>query len=196
MSQSDAFAVLMSRLRAGDDQACAEVFGRFAEQLLRLTRQRLPDSLRPKLDPEDVLQSAFRSFFTRCREGRFDPANWDNLWGLLSVIALRKCGRRIEYFQTAGRDPQRERPLHPGLETDEQRGLHAREPSPPETAVLAETLERLTRGFEGWEREVLTLHLQAYTIYEISARVGRCARTVRRTLERVRNRLRRMQETE
>ena len=44
---------------------------------------------RQKVDPEDVVQSAFRSFFTRQAAGQFDVASWDDLWGLLVVITVR-----------------------------------------------------------------------------------------------------------
>jgi DNA-directed RNA polymerase specialized sigma24 family protein len=68
----------------------------------------------------------------------------------------------------------------------------AREPTPPEAAVLAETVENVLRGLDRQDRDIVTLHLQGYTLAEISRHVGRGQRTVQRRIELVRRRLRRL----
>src|SRR5437016_14196174 len=97
----DSFDDVMARLRAGDEAAAAAIFDRFARRLIALARARLDRLVSSKVDPEDVLQSAFRSFFLRHAEGRWDLIGWDGLWGLLARITVRKCGRRIEHFRAA-----------------------------------------------------------------------------------------------
>ena len=52
----------MARLRAGDNAAAAEVFRRFANRLIGLARTHLDARVRQKVDPEDVMQSALKSF--------------------------------------------------------------------------------------------------------------------------------------
>src|SRR5580692_11428902 len=99
MSVDPSFDTVMQRLRAGDDEAAADVFRRFADRLIGLARSRLDERLRQKVDPEDVMQSVFKSFFRVQADGKLDLANWDSLWALLTVITLRKCGHRIEYFR-------------------------------------------------------------------------------------------------
>jgi hypothetical protein len=91
MAATDSFAELMVGLDRGDDAAAAQVFHRFARQMLELARRHLGDRLRRKVDPEDVLQSVFRSFFVCYREGRFHIRNWENLWGILKVMTLRRA---------------------------------------------------------------------------------------------------------
>ena len=59
-----------------------EIFQRFASQLIAKARDRLNPDIRRNLDPEDVVQSAYRTFFRRLDEGQFELANWDCLWGL------------------------------------------------------------------------------------------------------------------
>jgi DNA-directed RNA polymerase specialized sigma24 family protein len=54
-----------SPLSPCDEQAARENFDRFARRLIGLARTRLDRRIRQKIDPEDVVQSVFRSFFTR-----------------------------------------------------------------------------------------------------------------------------------
>jgi RNA polymerase sigma-70 factor (ECF subfamily) len=109
------------------------------------------------------------------------------------VITLRKCGNRIEYFHAARRDVQREADVPPDEAWKALEEVAARDPTPSEAAVLAETVEELLRGLEAFDREILILQLQGCTIPEISTQVTRAERTVRRAIERIRKRLRRLQ---
>jgi RNA polymerase sigma-70 factor (ECF subfamily) len=194
MTRDRAFEELMASLRAQDGDAAREVFHRFANRLIALARSRLDKLTRPKVDPEDVAQSVFKSFFHRHAQGDFALESWDGLWGMLATIALRKCGHRVKYYRAARRDVHREvgltgRPeaARPDLEAV------ALDPTPSEAARLTETLEAVMRGLEGREREILALSLQGYSNVEISGHVGRTERTVQRVLQRVRRRLEVMQ---
>ena len=108
MSDASPAQDVLARLRAGDEQAAAEVFGRFAHRLVGLARQRLPKSLRGKEDPEDAVQSALKSFYVRYAAGQYELTSWDDLWGLLTRITAHKCGHRLERFHAARRDIRRE----------------------------------------------------------------------------------------
>ena len=96
----------MTRLRGGDDRAAAEVFRRFTHRLIGLARSRLDHLIRRKVDPEDILQSVYRTFFRRYARGAFDLESWDGLWGMLTVITVRKCDYRRKFFRAACRDVQ------------------------------------------------------------------------------------------
>lgn len=200
MSENDSFAVLMVRLRSGEDSAAREVFVRFASRLAGLARRHLDARLAVKVDPEDVVQSAYKSFFLRQREGGLDVGTWDGLWGLLTMITLRKCADRAAYYRADKRDvgretatgnPEDSAPAVVDLALD-------REPLPDEAAALAETVESLFRAIDDPdERAILELSLQGHTATEISERLGRAERSVRRLREHIRKRLERMQsETE
>src|SRR5262245_57321577 len=104
MGASDSFNDLMARLTAGDDEAAAAVFQRYAQRLIALAHSRLDEAARHKEDPEDVVQSVLRSFFTRHRGGQFHLADWDGLWSMLALITVRKCVNRIEYLRAECRD--------------------------------------------------------------------------------------------
>jgi RNA polymerase sigma-70 factor (ECF subfamily) len=183
----------MARLKAGDEDAAAHVFHRYRHRLIALARSRLDHHIGPKVDPEDVLQSVFRSFFTRHVDGKFELEDWDGLWSLLTLITVRKCHRQYERFQTGRRNVQREVPpqtADPAGNSWEQ--VIARDPTPAEAAILAEMVEQLMRSLEWRERLMLSLRLQGYTVPEISAQVERTERTVRRVLERVKKQLEQM----
>jgi RNA polymerase sigma-70 factor (ECF subfamily) len=193
MADDSSFAQLMTRLRSGDADAATEIFNRYARRLLALARAKLDGRVRQKTDPDDVLQSVFRSFFSRYAEGELELASWDSLWGLLAVITVRKCGHRLEYFHAARRDVQRE--VAAGQADESARasleGI-AREPTPSEVVVLAETVEQLMRGLDERDRRILELGLQGHRAAEISEQVGCTERTVHRVLGRIRKRLERM----
>jgi DNA-directed RNA polymerase specialized sigma24 family protein len=189
MATNQSFVDIMSRLRRGDSDAEAAVFHRFARRLIALARSRLDGQIRQKIDPEDVLQSVYKSFFQRQAQGQFVLDNWDALWALLTLITARKCGRWIDFFHAERRDVRMEDPARA------QEGLDvaalAGGPSPVEAAVLTETLQELLTGLSDSHRNIVALGLHGYTTAEISEKVGRSERTVNRVLESVGKKLER-----
>jgi RNA polymerase sigma-70 factor (ECF subfamily) len=190
---NDSFVGFVTRLQAGDDAAARELFDRFAHQLIALVRLRVADGLRHKFDPEDVVQSAYKSFFHRYGDGNLEAVNWNSLWGLLTLIALRKCAERVAYYRAECRDTAREVATPATEEGAVRLEALGREPTPLEAAELSETVQRLFAALDPDERPVLELSLQGYTTREISQRLGRAERTVRLLREGVRKRLERMQ---
>jgi RNA polymerase sigma-70 factor (ECF subfamily) len=189
----DSFAEFLARLQAGDAAAARQLFERFAGQLIALACRRFAPRLRPKVDPEGVVQSAYKSFFLRYGEGKFEVDGWNGLWGLLTVITLRKCAQRLAHYRAECRDPAREAPAPPGQEGAAWLEPLSREPTPLEAAELSETVEQLLASLDEDERPVLELSLQGYTTQEIKQQLGIPERTARRLRERIRKRLERMQ---
>lgn len=189
---SNSFAEFLARLHNQDDTAAQELFARFTHQLIALALRHIDAGLRHKVDPEDVVQSAYKSFFFRYGDGKLDVVNWNSLWGLLTLITVRKCAERAAYHRAECRNAAREVSPQgdgamPWLES------LGREPTPLEAAVLSETIEQLFTSLDEEERPILELSLQGYTTREISERLGRAERTVRLLREGVRHRLERMQ---
>ena len=174
-----------------NDDAARAVFRQYAGRLIQLARARLDRRTRQKVDPEDVVQSVFRSFFTRQAEGRFDLTSWDDLWSLLVVITIRKCRRQAVALRADRRDVRRE--LHASqLPESEPASLDVvgAEPTPDEVVSLVETVERLLSGANDAERQIIMLRLQGYTPPEISREVGGLSeRKVYRVLAQARKRL-------
>jgi RNA polymerase sigma-70 factor (ECF subfamily) len=170
------------------------LFERFTRRLIGLARSHLDARLLHKIDPEDVVQSAYKSFFLRYGEGALAAEGWDGLWGLLTCITLRKCSERVRYLRAECRDIAREAVGTPGPEGIEPwRDALSREPTPEQAVVLAETVERILRGLDVDERPIFELSLQGCSTQEISAQLGRAERSVRRLRERVRLQLERLQ---
>jgi RNA polymerase sigma-70 factor (ECF subfamily) len=179
----------MARLRGGDGDSAREVFDRFAHRLVALAASRLPAALSAKVDPEDVVQSVFRSFFVRHADGRLTPDNWDELWTLLTVLTVRRCGHKVEHFRAARRDVRRE--AAPSSTPDSAPGWDgaAPDPTPAEAVLLAETLQQVLDDLREEQRPIVLLRLQGYSHREISEQVGWTVRTVERVLRGVRERL-------
>src|SRR5262245_6916154 len=67
----DASGNLVARWQAGDQQAARELFHRYTDRLIALVRSRLTSQVGQRVDPEDVVQSAYRSFFAGAGDGQF-----------------------------------------------------------------------------------------------------------------------------
>ncbi len=194
MPDDTSFRNLLAQLRAGDDRAASEVFQRFSRRLVALARSHLDSWVRRKEDPEDVVQSVYKSFFARVEEGQFDLVSWNDLWSLLTVITLHKCADRIDYTRARCRDAGREVSVPTAADSAADVWPVADpEPTPVEALVLTETVDELFRAFDSDDRGIIELSLQGYTVVEISAKLGRAERTVRRVREQVKKYLRSMQ---
>lgn len=190
MAGDDSFDDVLQRLQAGDSLAAEQVFRRFGERLIALARRRLDVMLRRKVDPEDVIQSVFRSFFLRQADGAFDLGDWNSLWSLLVRITTRKCGRTAAFLKAQKRNVRRESsPPESDGSTFQAFEAAAPDPTPEEAAMIAETLKDLMSGLSEKHQEMLVLRLQGHTFEEISRQVGMSERTVQRVLGSVRESL-------
>src|SRR4051812_27028355 len=146
-ASNDSFPRFLGRFQVRDGEAGRELFRRFTGQLVALARRRFTPPFRGRVDPEDVVQSVYKSFFRRYADGGLTVDNWNGLWGLRTLITLRKCAERVAYHRAECRDITREAsapPVHeaaaPWLEAP------GREPGPHEAAELAELVGRLLDG--------------------------------------------------
>jgi RNA polymerase sigma-70 factor (ECF subfamily) len=187
---SSSFNELIDRLKRGDSAAAAELFDRFAPQLLERVRPFLDQQTRRRVDEQDVVQSVFKSFFREFADGQFTIANWQALWGLLFKMARRKAARKRLEHHAQRRDASREIAVPDDSDAAavdlqiSDTGI-----SPPDRAALAETLDNLLRHLDGPEQDIFVLRLGRWSVPEISQRVGRSERTVMRVLTKVRRHL-------
>jgi RNA polymerase sigma-70 factor (ECF subfamily) len=189
MSKDDP-AELLQRVQSGDDAAAEEVFRRYVGRLVAFARSRLSTKLARRVDPEDVVQSVYRSFFVHAREGQYTLKRNGDLWPLLAAITLHKLNRQVEYHTAKKRAINREQSFTPG---DSLLGLSpdqfARDPSPSEAMAAVEELQLVMDGLAPLQRQMLQLHLQGHTMAQVAQQVGRSERAVRRLLAQVKERL-------
>ena len=99
---------LLIRYQQGDGSAANAIFDRYAGRLLALARSRLSPKLARRVDADDVVQSTYRSFFVRAREGQFVAEHEGDLWRLLATMTLHKLGRQAQRQRAAKRALSRE----------------------------------------------------------------------------------------
>ena len=171
------------------DESSRAVFELFTRRLIGLARNHLNIQLQNKVDPEDIVQSAYKSFFLRYGDEAVSAQKLDSLWSLLSLITLRKCADRVRHYTADRRNVAREARGEATEESAPWREAIDREPTPEQAAVLAETVEHMLADLAPPERPIVELSLQGYSAREVSEQLGRAERSVRRVRERVRQRL-------
>jgi RNA polymerase sigma-70 factor (ECF subfamily) len=177
---------LIARWRAGEQQAASELFQRYADRLIALARSQLSANLARRVDAEDVVQSAYRSFFDGTRDGRYQYLGKGELWQLLVTIMLHKLQDQARR-QTAGKRSLAAEQYF-GSE-DSLQGMGAavgeRQPSPAEALALVDEVEQTMRRLPPEHRRILELRLQGLNLYQIAVETHCCQRTVRRILEKI-----------
>ena len=188
MSAISTFDSFVTRLRSGDNDAAIAVWNRFHRRLTGLANKRLDASIRQKVDPDDVVQSACKSFFNCCRNGHYDLNDWNCIWLLLARITLRKCRKQLRHFRAQQRLVERETSLSE-LTNHIDDGLSCLQPSPSHHAMVHELLETVFNELSARDRQIVSLNLERCSVAEISVRTGCTERTVQRVMQRIRTQL-------
>jgi RNA polymerase sigma factor (sigma-70 family) len=166
---------LLRLYQDGHSEAATLIFERYASRLISLARAHMAAKLKRRVDPEDVVQSAYRSFFLHARENMCELVESGDLWRLLVRMTLNKLHRQIEWNTASRRSIQREEPIDPTAVN-----CQVPQPSPDEIVAAAEQLQWVLDRLEPEERTILTLRLQSKSIEQMGASIGKSARTVRR----------------
>jgi RNA polymerase sigma-70 factor (ECF subfamily) len=187
MSDSPSESLHLDALRAGDEEAARQLFDRYAEQLVLLARKRISQRLASRIDAEDIVQSVFRTFFHRARQGQFHLEEPDDVCKLLARITAHKTFRQIAFHRRAKRNASQET----GQGDDAQdllMKLMMADPSPEEAAAFLDQLQHFLAKLRDDERRILELRMEGYNNVEIAERLGINDRQIRRVMEGVRKR--------
>jgi RNA polymerase sigma-70 factor (ECF subfamily) len=176
---------LTTRLKAATDSAAAEVDEQYRAKLCRLVEHELNRRFRGKEDPEDVVQSAFRTFWRRSARGEFRIDSSADLWGLLGTITWHKMLKHVEELRAAKRNPDRE-------EHHEGDDVPGRAPTGEEAPIAADLIESALAQPDESYVTVFNLRIQGHTEEEIAAKLGCTRARVRGRLERIRHQLRKV----
>lgn len=175
---------LVAAFKAGSEAAARELFDRYCEKLMRLARRRIGQRMATRVDPEDVIQSAFRTFFVHVRNDDFTFQHENDLFKLLVRLTVNKALRQIAHHRAAKRDPGRE--TGQGTEaTDMLRNLTAHDPSPEVEVAVIDEFERFLEKLPEFDRRVLEMRVQGHSSAEIAEALGTYERKIRRVLERI-----------
>jgi RNA polymerase sigma factor (sigma-70 family) len=185
MSDIDESRVLVARCRAGDAEAARLLFQRYVDRLVAVARRRLSQPMNSRVDPEDIVQSVFRTFFGRLKGGQFHLEQQNDLCKLLVRITVNKTLRQVAFQKAAKRDPGHE--AHSDdREHDQVLHLLARDPDPEEAAAFLDQLEHFLKQLAPDERRILEMRVQGYSNEDICKELNIYDRKIRRVLERIR----------
>ncbi len=172
-----------ARLAAGDQLAAEGMFHRYLERLILAARRRMSAKLAARVDPEDVVMSAYRSFFMRARDGKFEIENSGELWRLLLEITTHKVYRQASFHRAQKRTFEAESTVDMPTVLDRQQA------SPDQAVIVADEVETLMSQLDETGRRVLQLRLQDYSMVEIAGQLGVNEKTVRRHMAKAKSKL-------
>jgi len=182
-SDPDDDILLIRRLKQGDQDAATAIYLRYAERLLQLAKSQTPDRLQSRIDPEEIVQSVFRSFFRRAVDGQYVAPEGDELWKLFLVMALNKIRTRGAFHRAKKRDHRRTvqgLELEDGVDRDDtQEAYH----------VLRLSIEDFIEQYPAQHRDVVRLRIEGFEVNQIAEQLQRSKRTVERILQGFREQL-------
>ena len=182
-SDNETSVTIFASLIDGKKFAPDQLFHRYIHRLSRLARTRLSPRLAQRIDPEDVVMSAYRSFFVAADAGRFSVDGAGQLWALLASITLRKLYRSAAHHSAEKRSINRE--AIPDEKFDLSQRAASSEPTPEEAVALSEELEQLLASLSERDRRVVELRLQGHQIQEIAEELALNEKTIRRSLKQI-----------
>jgi len=180
---------LLQRWRDGDETAATEIFERYVNRLCALARTRLSNRMQRRVEAEDVVQSAYRSFFRRAGE-HYTLEKQGDLWRLLAAITVNKVRGQVEFHTAKKRGVYSEESL--GVDQSVIRvppEFVSEEPKPDDAAVMVEELSNVLQDLDATQRSIIELSMQNLSVEQIANEIQRSERTVRRTIQQVREEL-------
>ena len=194
MNDPSSVTLWIDQLKAGEIGEAQEcLWNRYFSRLLAVARSKLGANPRRSADEEDVVLSAFSSFFEGARAGRFpELRDRDNLWPLLVRITARKALNQIRDGRAqkrGGGEVRGESVWQAGEGTSIPEGIAqviGDEPTPQFAAQIAEQCQLLLAPLDEELRGVARLKLEGYTTQEMAERLQTSPRTVERRLESIR----------
>ena len=176
---------LLRRFRGGQPDAATELYVRYAERLRALASGQVAPDLAPRFDPDDIVQSVFRTFFRHAARGQYDVPEGEDLWNLFMIIALHKIRSAATFHRAAKRDV---RATATGL-TDAPAGQHLAAPDEMALATLRMVIDELLGALPASMRAIVELRVEGHEVEEIARRTQRSRRSVERALHEFRARL-------
>ncbi len=191
MADSPSFRLLLDHFADGKtDDAAASLFKRYASRLIALSAAKMSNKLKQLESPEDIMQSAFGTFFKHVKNGQFELRDWESLWGLLAQIAARRIIKKEKHYRAEKRGKGQDQPL------DEGAPVPDREPSPEEIAIAIELREQFLNELPERYRAIAVQILEGDTHEIIAQSLSTSISTVERVHRRARETLTKLRASE
>lgn len=188
MVGEDSFQELIRRVRAGDEQAAADLVREYEPEIRREVRVRLTDpALRRIVDSMDICQSVLGNFFSRAALGQFDLGEPRQLLGLLVTMARNRVIDLARRQRSQRRDQGRELSLQHGLTG----GMEpcAAEPSPSRMIAGKELLDQVRAQLTDDERAIADRRAAGSDWLQIASELGGTPESLRKRLARALDRV-------
>ena len=172
---------LLRRLRKGEQDAATRLYLRYARRLHGLATAQTGQDLKSRVDPEDIVQSVFRTFFRRAQEGHYEVPDGEEIWKLFLVIGLHKIRDAAVFHRAAKRNAGRTTALVGAGESVD----------PPAADQMAATtlrmvIDEILLNLNDSQKEIVTMRMEGAQVDEIAQATKRSHRTVERTLQKFR----------
>lgn len=177
---------LIQQCTTGDEGAARVMFERYSRRLIALAEKQLSQRLSSRVDGEDVVQSAFRSFFARSARGEFQIDGSVGLWNLLVTITLNKARSQARLHTADLRDVRAEESVRDSAWIVQV--LH-QEPGPAEAVALVDLVEQLLSGLPEEYAGILSRRLDGQSRAKIARELDISRRSITRALELLQQRL-------
>jgi RNA polymerase sigma-70 factor (ECF subfamily) len=174
---------LMEAARKGSQEAADEIVDQYSGTLLTVIRRKLHPRPQSVLDPEDVLQSAWRHFFVVALQKAAVSDNPTQLVHLLlGLVENKALEANRHWLDIQKRSLKREAHLaHPaGME---KLARTAPEGPAAEETRLEEELEDLLKSHPEETREIVRRYRQGLSVARIARHLGLSESTVRRRVQ-------------
>lgn len=177
-------------LRENDPGAVRDFYERYGRTLYAVAEKQIASGFKRRFDADDVVQSAFRTFFRRATGGEFRIEDCEQLWSLLCAITLNKVREKVRFYGRQKRGMSREISVDAANHDDGTSfEIAATGLSPAAATEFTDEFERLMSSLDEEERTLVDLKLQDCTNEEAAVKMRVSERTVRRILNRVKLRL-------
>ncbi|MCY2962434.1 MAG: sigma-70 family RNA polymerase sigma factor [Planctomycetota bacterium] len=177
---------LLARVRAGESDAATELYLRYARRLHGLAQRQISTSLSRRIDPEEIVQSVFRTFFRRAATQDYFVPEGEELWRLLLVITLNKIRRSAKFHNAQRRDVRRTSDDQGGIDHYLSADSYADENA---LTILRMVIDDVIRSLPENQQKIVRMRIEGYEIDEISQKTDRAKRTVERILQEFRSEL-------
>jgi RNA polymerase sigma factor (sigma-70 family) len=177
MTEDTAFVDLIRRVRAGDEQASAELVRRYEPAIRIAVHVRLRDSaLRRLFDSMDICQSVLGNFFVRAAAGQFDIDEPQQLLKLLVTMARNRL--RDHARRPINRTPPAAEP------SSVLNAAEGREETPSQIVAFEDMLRAVRSQFSESERYLADQRAQGRSWNQLAAELHSTPEALRKQLAR------------